>query len=45
MRSSTVRHALALLSLAAFAGCTSGTTWDPKWYNPFNTTTTALQPV
>ncbi len=41
MRSSIARGALALISVAAIAGCQSGSHWDPKWYNPFNYDTTA----
>src|SRR5262245_31325810 len=36
MRSSIARGALALMSVAAIAGCQTGTHWDPKWYNPIN---------
>ena len=36
MRSSIARGALALLMVAAIAGC-QNTHWDPVWYNPFHT--------
>ena len=41
MRSSIARGALALLSVAAIAGCQSDTKWTPLWYNPFHCTTVA----